>query len=247
MGENNKRKANGTQDAEKLKEIPPEQKVWVGGLSGSGITWKQLQGHFGQVGKPTYTVVFDEKKGTGCVCYKTAQEAIQAQMMNGTTIGNTSIQVDSWAKADPTPKVKSSKAKSSGKWQGGGKAQTSGSTPGVQHLVKQMILKAFAGGPDWKGKGKNKAKPNDKDKLKTIDDSLKVWVGGLTSEVTWEQLQNHFKQAGKITWSAAFGKQGYGCVAFKTAAEAQNAIVLMNGSVLGSCTLEVDFFKRTAK
>lgn len=257
-GGNNKAKANRPQDIEKLRQIPPEQKVWVGGLSGSGITWTQLQAHFGQVGTPIHTVVFEEKKGSGCVCFNTPLEASQAMVLNGTTIGNTLIQVDSYTTADPTSWVKSSKPKSSkpassGKWQGGGNWQGGGKWQGggngADHLVKQMILKAItggAGGSNWKDKGKN-YKPSDKDMLKKIDDSLKVWVGGLTKEVKWDQLQKHFKQAGTIKYVATYAKDGYGCVAFKTAAEVQNAVVMLNGTVLGNCTLEVDFFKRKAK
>eukprot|EP00930_Biecheleria_cincta_P064520 TRINITY_DN5011_c0_g2_i1.p1 TRINITY_DN5011_c0_g2~~TRINITY_DN5011_c0_g2_i1.p1 ORF type:complete len:273 (-),score=65.63 TRINITY_DN5011_c0_g2_i1:78-896(-) len=261
MGKGAKGKTDNSQDIEKLKEFSPEQKVWVGGLSGSGVTWKQLQDHFKQVGRPIYAAVFD-KKGTGCVVYKSPLEVQQAVMMlNGSAIGNAAIQVDfftkpagreasgnssgkSWGKGAGKPVVQSW-AKGSGQSWSKGAGQSAGNPVNLQNLVKQLILKDSAGGSKGKGKGKGK-KGNDIEKLKTIDPSLKVWVGGLTKEITWKQLEEHFKQAGNTTWSTVFSS-GTGCVAFKTADEAQTAIALLNGSTLGNCILEVDVFTQKSK
>ena len=80
--------------------------------------------------------------------------------------------------------------------------------------------------------------------LKAIDNSLKaallrvkeasteVWIGQLDQSVTWKLLQEHFKQAGKVTWAVVFPKGGSGCVAFSSAEEAESALQL-NGSQIG--------------
>lgn len=289
-GKGGKGKSDSAQDIEKLKEFQPEQKVWVGGLTGSGVTWKSLQDHFKQVGKPIYAAVFD-KKGTGCVVYRSALEVQQAvTMLNGSAIGNTAIQVDyfttkpgretsgpssgkAWSKGTASPQkfvgggaqlggggggagAGKSSAPTWGKgaaqsW-GKGAAQSPASTgnANLQNLVKQFILKDSGAGSNagLKGQGKSKGGKGGKDieKLKTIDASLKCWVGGLTKEVTWKQLEEHFKQAGDTTWSAVFPK-GTGCVAFKTADEVQTAIALLNGSAIGDCIIEVDVFSQKSK
>lgn len=249
-----KGKSTNLDDIQKLKEIPAEQKVWVGGLEGSGITWKQLQEHFNQISRTIYAAVF-EKSGTGCVAYKTASEVQQAVMMlNGSAIGNTSLQVDYFSKPDSRPTA--GKGKSFGKPSGKSipipKGATSPASTNIlmQGLVKQMMLKQSAGPavePKGKGKGKKGGKASSEiNKLKSIDPSLKVWVGGLTSDVTWKQLEDHFKQCGTTTWCSVFPK-GTGCVAFGTAEEAQAAIAFLNGSQLGNCILEVDVFTKSSK
>jgi len=247
-----KGKSANLDDIQKLKEIPAEQKVWVGGLSGSGVTWKQLQDHFNQVSRTIYAAVFD-KSGTGCVAYKTASEVQQAVMMlNGSAIGNTAIQVDYFSKSDSKPAA----GKGKSPWQSSGKSFAKGATPPastnslMQGLVKQLMLKQ-SGGPTVEPKGKGKGKKGGKqsseiNKLKTIDASLKVWVGGLTSDVTWKELEDHFSHVGTTTWTTVFPK-GTGCVAFGTAEEAQAAIALLNGSQLGNCILEVDVFTQSSK
>lgn len=253
MGKGKSGHAIGDKDAERLKEIPPEQKVWIGGLSGSGITWKQLQAHFNQVSKTIYSVVF-ENKGTGCVAYKSALEVQQAMMLNGTAIGNTVIQVDVWTKPEQGSKVKKkSSGKSWGKSRGSDKTQAHAPANNfdLQTLVKQLFLKqqagGSAGGSKQKAKGKQNSSQGDAEKLKSIGNSLKVWVGGLTKEVTWKQLEDHFKQAGQTTCASVSPKKGHGVVAFKTEEEAQLAIASLNGSILGTCALQVDVYHATAK
>ena len=51
----------------------------------------------------------------------------------------------------------------------------------------------------------------------------KVWVGGLTDEVTWRNLQELADTVGKSKWVQILGK-GQGCVCYGTAEEAQTAI-----------------------
>merc|ERR1712034_300263 len=100
-----------------------------------------------------------------------------------------------------------------------------------------------------KGKGKGKGKDKGKD-LKAVDDSLKVWVGGLTAETckNWKSLQDHFNGAGKTTWVQAMGKeQNTAVVCYKTAEEAENAILTLNGSSIGDDVIEVDTWVKKPK
>merc|ERR1711860_98916 len=89
-----------------------------------------------------------------------------------------------------------------------------------------------------KGKGKGKESP-----LNNIDPKLKVWVGSVAEGVSWEELQGHFKEAGKTTWAEVLPK-GIGCVAFRTSKQAEKAIELLNGSELGGQNIEVDTWER---
>merc|ERR1712086_393325 len=95
------------------------------------------------------------------------------------------------------------------------------------------------GNPYGKGKGKGK-----KGKGKKVDPSLKVWIGGLTEEVTWKDLKTLFDTAGKTTWVEAFeGKgKGTGFVSYNTAEEVASAVASFNGAALGSTVLQVDYW-----
>merc|ERR1712166_1328486 len=101
------------------------------------------------------------------------------------------------------------------------------------------ILAALLGGGKGKGKGKS-FMPRDKSKV--------VWVGGLSGEVTWQELQEHFNQAGKTSWVEVHGKEkSAGCVGFKTEEEAANAISTLNGSSLKAQTLQVGTWEKKEK
>eukprot|EP00931_Biecheleriopsis_adriatica_P030772 TRINITY_DN180_c0_g1_i5.p1 TRINITY_DN180_c0_g1~~TRINITY_DN180_c0_g1_i5.p1 ORF type:complete len:223 (+),score=71.19 TRINITY_DN180_c0_g1_i5:83-751(+) len=217
-------------DVEKLRAIDASQKVWVGGLV--NVDWKQLQEHFNQVGKTIYAAVF-EKSSTGCVAYKTAGEVATAvSALNGSVLAGQPIQVDYFT---PPP---DRKGKSKGKGYSKGYSKGWSSAPVV---IWQPVFQK--GG---KGKGKAKGKASEIEKLKKIDNSLKVWVGGLDSSVTWKQLEEHFNQAGKTTWATVFSK-GTGCVAYGTAEEAQTAIQALQGTTIGTCTIQVDTFDKSLK
>ena len=59
--------------------------------------------------------------------------------------------------------------------------------------------------------------------------SQKVWVGGLSSEVTWQTLQQLADTAGKSKWIQILGN-GQACICYGTAEDAQTAIATLNGS-----------------
>merc|ERR1719387_905039 len=96
-----------------------------------------------------------------------------------------------------------------------------------------------------KGKGKGK-----KTGLNAAKAENKVWIGNLPESVGWKELEEHFKQAGKTKWVEAFQKgagKGTGGVAYATAAEATQAISMLNGSILGGQMIQVDVWTKKEK
>eukprot|EP00927_Polykrikos_kofoidii_P028905 TRINITY_DN2509_c0_g3_i1.p1 TRINITY_DN2509_c0_g3~~TRINITY_DN2509_c0_g3_i1.p1 ORF type:complete len:198 (-),score=47.70 TRINITY_DN2509_c0_g3_i1:173-694(-) len=73
-----------------------------------------------------------------------------------------------------------------------------------------------------------------------IDPEQKVWVGGVADDVDWKALQELMSQAGKVKWTDVTKGKGVGCVAFQDAAAASQAVLMFNGAVLGTGTIEVD-------
>jgi len=95
------------------------------------------------------------------------------------------------------------------------------------------------------GKGFGK-KQNKNDALKKFSAEQKVWVGGLTPDVEWKKLEEHFNTIAKTKWVEKMGKNT-ACVVYGTAEEATSAIAALNGSVVGSATLECDVWTKTEK
>merc|ERR1719335_553125 len=103
-------------------------------------------------------------------------------------------------------------------------------------MMNPMFMKMMKGG---KGKGKGKGK----DKLNAAKPECKVWIGNLPEGIGWKEMDEHFKQAGKVTWVEAFTKgagKGTGGAAYKDAADATKAISMLNGSILGGQMIQVD-------
>merc|ERR1711904_34651 len=70
-----------------------------------------------------------------------------------------------------------------------------------------------------------------------------VWIGNLSDNMGWKELQEHFNQAGKTKWVEAFKKgtgKGTGGVAYGSASDAQKAISMLNGSILGGQMVQVE-------
>jgi len=245
-------KGGGKDDG--LNAIDPALKVWVGGLA-PGVTWKELQNHFREAGRVIWSEVLP--KGIGCVAFKTqAQAASAIASHDGSELGGQAIQVDTW---DKKPPKKGAGAKggppSPGKG-GKGPAAAAGFGPAAGKGNGVVATKGAGMGMGMgmamggmMGKGGMMAKGDlmmakggmmmAKGGINDIDPQRKVWVGGLAEGVTWNELQKHFKEAGKTTWAEVLPK-GVGCVAFKTAAQAEKAIGLLNGSELGGQPIEVD-------
>merc|ERR1712039_920079 len=78
-------------------------------------------------------------------------------------------------------------------------------------------------------------------KLKDIDVSRKVWIGGLPNGLTWKELEKHFHEnIGTKPSISEILPKGQGVCAFKTEEEATAAIAAMNGTELKGKTIEVD-------
>merc|ERR1719265_2011074 len=103
-------------------------------------------------------------------------------------------------------------------------------------MMNPMMMKMMMGG---KGKGKGKGKSG----LNKAKPECKVWIGNLPESIGWKELQEHFNQAGKTRWAEAFKKgagKGTGGVSYGSAEDAQNAISMLNGSILGGQMIQVD-------
>jgi len=242
-----------------LKSIDPTCKVWVGGLY-EGISWKDLENHFNQVGKTRWAEIMP--KGTACVAYRSAMEATTAiASLNGTLIGGQAIQVDKWEGKPRAPTAHH---------MGAPMGQLGGGVGALRVLPPSMGSKYTQGTP-WKpvlqtqfqkpattwttfsrdqgskgfGKGGGKGKGKGKNPLKSIDASCKVWVGDIPESVTWKELEAHFNQAGKTKWVEVMPK-GVGCVAYHNPTDAQNALSMLTGSDLGGQMIQVDTWQKAS-
>jgi RNA recognition motif-containing protein len=209
---------------EKLRSIDASKKVWVGNLS-KKTTWKELEKHFKDVAKPT-VVDINEKKGTGVVCFKTEEDATSAiGSLNGSELGGEIIEVDVWTKIERTEEEeeKRKERKKEGKKK--------------KKPVQQMVLKQKPG---------KKAPSKVAEKLKEVDHSLKVWVGGLSPNTTWQKLSKHFETVEKPKIVDIMGK-GKAVVAYEDIAHVDEAISVLNDTELDGKTIQVDTWNKPEK
>merc|ERR1712228_344368 len=97
-------------------------------------------------------------------------------------------------------------------------------------------------GKGGKGKGKSWKTPFKQcmDRVKKIDPSCKVFVSGIPQDVKWKELQKHFEGSAIKPMLVETLKGGKGVAAFKNAAEAQQAMLSMNGTVMKGSTISCD-------
>merc|ERR1719356_1135571 len=100
------------------------------------------------------------------------------------------------------------------------------------------------------GKGKLK-KPLAKyqKKIRKVDASKLVWVGGLSPKTTWKALEKHFAEVVKPTVSDIKEKKNKegkitARVAFKTPEDVETVVAALNGSELDGEVLEVDKWEK---
>jgi RNA recognition motif-containing protein len=223
----------------KLNDIDPSLKVWIGGLP-EGVDQATLQSHFETVGPCQSAEILP--RGVACVAYSTAEEAQTAiASLNDSQLGGKAIKVDTWEKKPENSKT--GKGKGKGKSGGWGVWQPNFSSKGEMMMA---VLGMMKGKGKDAGKGKGKGWSNrGSDKINKIDADKKVWVGNVAESVKWKELEEHFKQVGATTWAEKLPK-GVACVAFKTAEEAAAAISL-SGSELGGQAIEVDVWTEKPK
>jgi len=88
-----------------------------------------------------------------------------------------------------------------------------------------------------KGGGKVKATGPS---LKDFEADQKVWVGNLPESATINEIKEHFGLIGGTVKFAAIMKGGTGGVAFETAEQAAEAIIVLNNSGFGDQAIQVD-------
>eukprot|EP00747_Dinoflagellata_sp_TGD_P163087 gnl/TRDRNA2_/TRDRNA2_181407_c0_seq1.p1 gnl/TRDRNA2_/TRDRNA2_181407_c0~~gnl/TRDRNA2_/TRDRNA2_181407_c0_seq1.p1 ORF type:complete len:300 (+),score=89.15 gnl/TRDRNA2_/TRDRNA2_181407_c0_seq1:66-965(+) len=211
---------------QKLRETDISLRAWVGGLSPK-TTWKQLEKHFAEVVKPSLSHVMEKKGGTtGIVAFKTEDDVATAvASLNGSELLGATIEVDYW--------VKGTYEKEEGE-----EKQRRPRAPRAKTFKAVQTKFAKAQAP--------KATTKYEEKLKKMDPSLKVWIGGLSEKTTWKTLEKHFSGVAKpaVTDIIKKGKRVVGVVAYKTEEEVSAAIAELNASELDGNTLEVDVWAK---
>jgi RNA recognition motif-containing protein len=81
-------------------------------------------------------------------------------------------------------------------------------------------------------------------------EGVQVYVGNLSSETTWRELKDHFRQCGEVTHAEVktdFSGQskGFGIVTFSNKEDADTAIARLNSSELQGSALEVRLDQRS--
>jgi len=142
-----------------------------------------------------------------------------------------------------------------GGWGGKGAAQGGGQwmfIPAGGQMWSGAPQNSFGKGGQKFGKGggkhANQSPQQQKtlDKLGKIDAELKVWVGDLPKDVKRGAVFNLFKDVCKPHLFELM-RNGTGCVAFKTAEDAQLAIDSFNGSEIDGTAIKVDVWTQKEK
>jgi len=113
-------------------------------------------------------------------------------------------------------------------------------------MSSPVVAKGKAKG---KGKGTGAVKSDKhKEKLRSFDVSKKAWVGGLSKNTTWKQLEKHFKDADlKPALIDVNERKGTAVVCFNDEDDVNNAVASLNGSELDGQNLEVDVWEKLEK
>merc|ERR1712232_440033 len=95
--------------AEKLKEVDPSLKVWIGGLA-EKTTTKELSKHFEDLFQKPDLVDLLPGKGKAVVTYATADDVTSAiAIVNGSELKGNTLELDVWTKPEKKEKVKKEK------------------------------------------------------------------------------------------------------------------------------------------
>jgi RNA recognition motif-containing protein len=206
----------------KIRSWDVAKKAWVGGLS-KKTTWKTLKKHFEDSDLKPELVDVNERKGTAVVCFNEeddVQTAVTA--LNGSELDEKTIEVDVWEK-------KPKEEKPEGEGEDGEKKPRRKRIKKPKFNIKNML------------KGKS-GKPTSKiaEKLKAIDSSLKVWVGGLKEGTTFKEISKHFEEQFAKPHLIDLLPKNCAVVTFKETDEVASAIAIVNNTELNGSNLEVD-------
>eukprot|EP00928_Gymnodinium_smaydae_P011349 TRINITY_DN141_c0_g1_i2.p2 TRINITY_DN141_c0_g1~~TRINITY_DN141_c0_g1_i2.p2 ORF type:complete len:166 (-),score=49.11 TRINITY_DN141_c0_g1_i2:77-502(-) len=99
------------------------------------------------------------------------------------------------------------------------------------------------------GLGNGKGKGKGKGRRKSVDQSKTIWVGNLPDGCTYSDLLTHAKQAGNAKWAEVYKHKGAGtgAVGFASAEETTQAIMALNGSMVGNAVIQCDAWARAQK
>merc|ERR1711862_566111 len=113
---------------------------------------------------------------------------------------------------------------------------------GQTHFAKpwqQMSFSPMGMGHGAKGFGKSAGRGANAERLKRYSAEQRVWVGGLTKDVDWKKLQEHFDAVAKSKWIETF-PNGTAVVCYENTDDVSTVIGELNGSQVGESTLELD-------
>lgn len=229
-----------TKYQEKLKKIEKSRLVWIGGLSPK-TGWKKLEKHLAEVVKPVVADIYEKKTKDGKVQAKVAfktEEDVETVVaaLNGSELDGEVIEVDKWEKGTFEKKDRGGDGEKKPRRRGG-KRQAEKNAEKTSKLGKVVNLK-FAKGLKNQGRDEKAMKI-----LKEIDNSCKVWVGGLAEKTSKKVLTKHFADIKKPK-IVDLMKKGKAVVAYESEEDAVAAIAALNGSELDGSTLEVDVWTK---
>mmetsp|Transcript_60394 Transcript_60394/g.124996 ORF Transcript_60394/g.124996 Transcript_60394/m.124996 type:complete len:317 (-) Transcript_60394:87-1037(-) len=117
-------------------------------------------------------------------------------------------------------------------------------------LAASLGQRQQGGKQNGKGQGRQGQlkKPVSKfsEKLRATDPSLKVWVGNLSKNTTWKELEQHFATVAKPAVTDIM-RNGTAVLAYKTVEDVEAAVATLNGSELKGASLEVDVWVQKPK
>lgn len=196
------------------RPIRVARRVYVGNLAWK-TGWQELKDYFGQVGTVVYADVLREagpgsrSKGCGIVEFETPEQAAAAiQTLNHTDLDERQIFVRE-DREDSELKPH---------------LQADGDNHSIRSTDRMKRTRPFGALPP------NAAGP--------VTIGRRVWVGNLGFETTWQDLKDHFRQAGAVTHADIMqdpegNSKGCGLVTFASPQDALRAISLLSNSQLG--------------
>mmetsp|Transcript_5619 Transcript_5619/g.11151 ORF Transcript_5619/g.11151 Transcript_5619/m.11151 type:complete len:269 (-) Transcript_5619:46-852(-) len=225
--------------------LPDEPRmVYVGNLPWS-IKWQDLKDHMKAAGAVEFAKVltadgseWGRSRGVAYVRYATEAEAKAAvSILNQSELAGRNITVDAWTGAKPR-----SKGGFSGK--GGGKGYFPAFKGGYGFPGKGFPGKGFPGKGGYGGWGMQIKVHGESDQM--------VYVGNLSYKAEWQELKDHMKTAGTVEFvkiltdtGMEWGRsKGVGCTRYASAAEAANAVQMLNGSEFMGRQIVVDLWAK---
>lgn len=227
-------------------------KLFVGNLAYS-VNWKKLKDHFTKAGNVTYANIIRDggspttpagftiqeglSKGMGIVEFSNAADARKAMnLLQGTDLGGRPIAIEPYQRNQNSI--------------GAGKGGPSPNSTGYQAAGKGSPQGFGGAGKGWSGgSGKGGYTPS----VPKGNAANKVFVSHLAFKTNWEGLKAHFSSAGTVAFAKVICDQskgkgasgdgwstGDGIVEFSNAMQAQQAVSMLNGSVLDGRPIMVD-------